>query len=254
MLYIIGLGLGDHRDITIRGLEAVKSCDKVYLEGYTSLLQCTVEEMSSYYGKEIIVADRSGIEKGGDDIVDSAKDQNVAVLVIGDVFGATTHWDLFTRAKEVGVEVELIHNTSILLAVGDTGLQLYKFGRVASIPFPQENWVVDTPYTILRDNKSIGLHSLFLLDLDPPQDKYMTVNEAIKNLLSLEEKQAEGLITENTIFVGCARLGTDNAMIKVGTAKELLEVDFGGAPHCLIIPGKMHFMEEEGLELFTNNA
>ena len=38
MLYIIGLGLGDERDITLRGLDAVRSSDKVYLESYTSLL------------------------------------------------------------------------------------------------------------------------------------------------------------------------------------------------------------------------
>lgn len=38
MLYIIGLGLGDERDITLRGLEAVRKCEKVYMEAYTSLL------------------------------------------------------------------------------------------------------------------------------------------------------------------------------------------------------------------------
>lgn len=38
MLYIIGLGLGDERDITLRGLEAVKKSQKVYMEAYTSLL------------------------------------------------------------------------------------------------------------------------------------------------------------------------------------------------------------------------
>lgn len=38
MLYIVGLGLGDEKDITIRGLEAVRKCDKVYMEAYTSLL------------------------------------------------------------------------------------------------------------------------------------------------------------------------------------------------------------------------
>lgn len=38
MLYIIGLGLGDEKDITLRGLEAVKKCEKVYMEAYTSLL------------------------------------------------------------------------------------------------------------------------------------------------------------------------------------------------------------------------
>lgn len=38
MLYIIGLGLGDDKDITLKGLEAVKKCSKVYMEAYTSLL------------------------------------------------------------------------------------------------------------------------------------------------------------------------------------------------------------------------
>lgn len=38
MLYIIGLGLGDEKDITLRGLEAVKKCQKVFIEAYTSLL------------------------------------------------------------------------------------------------------------------------------------------------------------------------------------------------------------------------
>lgn len=38
MLYFIGLGLGNEKDITLRGLEAVKSCDKIFLENYTSVL------------------------------------------------------------------------------------------------------------------------------------------------------------------------------------------------------------------------
>jgi diphthine synthase len=38
MLYLVGLGLGDEKDITVRGLEAVKKCDHVYLEAYTSIL------------------------------------------------------------------------------------------------------------------------------------------------------------------------------------------------------------------------
>ena len=41
-LYLIGVGLGDEKDITVRGLEYVKSCEEVYLENYTSFLQCSV--------------------------------------------------------------------------------------------------------------------------------------------------------------------------------------------------------------------
>lgn len=38
MLYLVGLGLGDAKDITVKGLEAVRQCHRVYLEAYTSIL------------------------------------------------------------------------------------------------------------------------------------------------------------------------------------------------------------------------
>ena len=38
MLYLVGLGLADEKDITVRGLEVVKSASRVYLEAYTSIL------------------------------------------------------------------------------------------------------------------------------------------------------------------------------------------------------------------------
>lgn len=47
MLYVIGLGLGDAKDITVKGLEIVKSCELIYLESYTSILTCGKEELVS---------------------------------------------------------------------------------------------------------------------------------------------------------------------------------------------------------------
>lgn len=38
MLYLVGLGLGDARDITVRGLEVVRAAHSVFLESYTSIL------------------------------------------------------------------------------------------------------------------------------------------------------------------------------------------------------------------------
>ena len=38
MLYLVGLGLADERDITVRGLEVVKKAERVYLEAYTAIL------------------------------------------------------------------------------------------------------------------------------------------------------------------------------------------------------------------------
>lgn len=38
MFYLVGLGLGDVKDITVKGLEVVKNAERVYLEAYTSIL------------------------------------------------------------------------------------------------------------------------------------------------------------------------------------------------------------------------
>jgi diphthine synthase len=38
MLYLVGLGLADEKDITVKGLEIVKKAQRVYLEAYTAVL------------------------------------------------------------------------------------------------------------------------------------------------------------------------------------------------------------------------
>lgn len=47
MLYLVGLGLGDAKDITVKGLEIVKRANKVFLEAYTSILRGGKEELVS---------------------------------------------------------------------------------------------------------------------------------------------------------------------------------------------------------------
>lgn len=45
MLYLVGLGLADERDITVKGLEIVKKAGRVYLEAYTAVLLVDVERL-----------------------------------------------------------------------------------------------------------------------------------------------------------------------------------------------------------------
>ena len=246
MLYMIGIGLGDEKDITVKGLEAVKKCSSVYLESYTSVLACSVEDLSSFYGKDVIVADRELVEQKADEILDAAKDNDVAFLVIGDVFGATTHTDLKNRAEEKGIKVEVVHNTSILTAIGDTGLELYKFGKVTSIPFHRDQ--VLTPYNIYAENQKIGAHTLFLLDLDPKEKKFLTVGEALDYLLACEEKEGKNIIDAGAMSIGCSGLGGPHSVIKAGKIGEIKEIDFGNQVQCLIIPGTLHFVEEAYLK------
>jgi diphthine methyl ester synthase len=45
MLYLVGLGLADETDITVKGLEIVKKAHRVYLEAYTSILLVPKEKL-----------------------------------------------------------------------------------------------------------------------------------------------------------------------------------------------------------------
>ncbi|MBS3104957.1 diphthine synthase [Candidatus Woesearchaeota archaeon] len=248
-LYFIGLGLNNEKDISINGLEAVKKCDVVYLENYTSVLNCKKEDLEKFYNKKIILARRNLVEDDENEIIENAKAKNVAFLVAGDPLVATTHIDLFLRAKKEGIKCHVIHNASIISAVGITGLQAYKFGKTTSIPLQNDN--VEAPYDALKGNLSLGLHTLFLLDLNPEEGKFMSVNDTIRYLLKIEIKKNEKVFSEKTICVGCARIGSEKQVIKAGAAKELLKFDFGNPVHCLIVPGKLHFMEQEGLNIWV---
>ena len=166
MLFLIGLGLGDETDITVRGLEAVRSCSEVWLECYTAILPgIDAEKLSSFYGVQVKVADRELVESGIDRLIEKGKFQNVALLVVGDPFGATTHADLWLRCKSFGVRVQVIHNASIMNAIGCCGLNLYAFGATVSIPLFQPNWRPDSFYEKIEANYLAGLHTLCLLDI-----------------------------------------------------------------------------------------
>lgn len=47
MLYVIGLGLGDAKDVTVKGLEIIKKCSRAYLEMYTSILGVEKDKLVS---------------------------------------------------------------------------------------------------------------------------------------------------------------------------------------------------------------
>lgn len=246
-LYLIGIGLWDEKDISVKGLEAVKKCDKVFLESYTSKLGVPVSKLEEFYGKKIVLANRDLVEKRADkEIVTVAKDSAIAFLVIGDVFGATTHTDIMLRAKKENVEVVIINNASVLNAIGIVGLELYKFGKTTSIPYHNEN--VETPYNMLKENKKTGLHTLLLLDIHADDNKFMSIKEAIEYLLRVEDKRKEKVFDKATLCVGVARVGSPEPKIVFGSAEELLKIDFGEPLHSLIVPGKLHFVEEEALE------
>lgn len=119
---MIGLGLSDEKDISVKGMEAVQASDKIYLEMYTAILMISNEKLSEFFGKHITVADREFVESGCMQMIEEAKTMTVSFLVVGDPFCATTHTDLYLRCMEAGVRVNVIHNASIVSAMGCCGL------------------------------------------------------------------------------------------------------------------------------------
>lgn len=78
-------------------------------------------------------------------------------------YRATTHTDLVVRAKTLGIDVKVVHNASVMNAVGVCGLQLYRYGETISIPFFTETWKPDSFYEKIQKNRMLGLHTLCLL-------------------------------------------------------------------------------------------
>ena len=264
MLFIVGLGLGDEKDVTVRGLEAIRSCDHVYLEHYTSILGVGHEALERFYEKKIHLADRYFVEEGVDVMLEQASQSNVAFLVVGDPFGATTHTDLMLRARERAVKCEVIHNASIMNAVGCCGLQLYNFGQTVSLVFFTETWKPDSFYDKIGVNLKNNQHTLVLLDIkvkepnleqlargkkvyEPP--RFMSVNQAIEQMLEIESTRQDKLYNGDTYVVGLARVGQTDQVIKYGRMSELISYDFGAPLHSIVLPAPTHSLHHSELEL-----
>ncbi|CEL56542.1 diphthine synthase [Rhizoctonia solani AG-1 IB] len=282
MFYVIGLGLCDEKDITVRGLEAVRKCSRIYLEAYTSILLVDKEKLESFYGKPIITAYRETVETESDEILRNAKEEDVALLVVGDPFGATTHTDMLLRARELGVPTTVIHNASIMNAVGACGLQLYNFGQTVSLPFYTDSWKPDSWYDRVVENVEKGMHTLVLLDIkvreqseenmargrkiyEPP--RYMNPVTAVSQILeseiiraasaSSEEPKIHGYLKpESTLAIALSRVGSpDKQRIVCGTLQQLSELtedDFGEPLFSLVIVGKrLHELEVQYSEAWA---
>ncbi|MCJ1388860.1 diphthine synthase [Xylographa bjoerkii] len=270
MLYLVGLGLADETDITVKGLSIVKKAARVYLEAYTSILLVNKATLEAYYGRSVLVADREMVESSSDEILVGADTSDVAFLVVGDPFGATTHTDLVLRARELKIPVRNIPNASIMSAIGSTGLQLYNFGQTVSMVFFTDSWKPSSFYDRIKENRDIGLHTLVLLDIkvkeqslenlargkkifEPP--RYMTVSQCAEQMIEIEEQRMEGVYGPDSLAVGVARVGAENQRMAVGSLQQLTEVDMGSPLHSLVLLGKRtHDLERDFIREFAVDA
>lgn len=233
---LIGLGLGLN-SITKEAQDALKNCDKIYLESYTVNFPYNIEDLKKSLGLEIEVLERGYVED--EHLLEEAKNKEIALLVYGDSLSATTHTQLILACKKAGVDYKIFHNASILIAIAQTGLQLYKFGKTPSMPKWQKSFEPTSFLDYYLENQKYGAHTLLLTDIG------LDVKSAIEQLeRACEEKECE---VEKIIVI--SKAGLESQKILYDTLENLKEKEVI-MPFCLILPGEMHFLEEEALEEF----
>ncbi|HJJ56292.1 MAG TPA: diphthine synthase [Methanocorpusculum sp.] len=249
MLTFIGLGLFDELDVSVRGLDAIKKADTIFLEVYTSVLTgTTIQKLEEYYGKKIVPVYREDVEQNPEPILKAATTGDAVFLTAGDSMISTTHADLRICAYNHGIKTKIIHGVSIITAIcGLTGLQNYRFGKSVSLPFPYKNWFPMTPIEVISSNLSQNLHTIVFLDIQKDKEKYMTISEAI----SILEEQSQRININIPIYVGIARAGSDTPVVHAGASDTLKKFEFGSPLHIIVVPAKLHDIEREYLEKFA---
>ena len=280
-LFLIGIGLGDEKDMTLRGQNLIAIADKVYLEFYTSIMVSMQGSVISaegagissivLYGRDVCIANREFVEDA-QMLLDEASKQKIALLVVGDPFSATTHCELYVRCIKQKINVEVVNNTSIITAVGCTGLQLYRFGAIISLCFWTATWKPHSWYSTLRQNLRCMYHTLVLLDINvreqtekslvrgspipereylPP--RYMTASEGARQLLAVSREDPDLALGADTLVVVVSKLGTPHQKITRTRLEKLANLSprnmdiLGETLHSLIIPATLRDYEQEHL-------
>jgi diphthine synthase len=250
-LWFIGAGLGDERDLSRRAIDVLRGCTSVFAEEYTAALAAgSLERLSRELGRPVVRLRREELE-GERPVLDALdRGERVALVVPGDPFAATTHVALRAAAQARGHVWRYLPNASIATAAaGLLGLMQYRFGRIVSLPFPEPGFAPTSPVDLLRANRSIGLHTLVLLDLRPGEGRFLTPNEALG---ILEERDPERTaVPRGTELAVVARVGTDTAGAWYGEPERLRRIDFGPPMYALVVPApELHNEERAAIERY----
>ncbi|MGC8681855.1 MAG: diphthine synthase [Candidatus Acidifodinimicrobium sp.] len=238
MIYVIGTGLYYLSDMPLRSLDCLRDCDEIFLDRYTNLNDISyLKELEEKLKKKITIKGREFFES--EEPIKLGKEKNIALLIPGDPLAATTHVSLLSEAKKQGIKFKVIHASSIFSALGETGLSLYKFGAVTSIPLNSRKFHITSFIDVIRKNKLNGLHTLVLLET---QGKEAFVSE--KEAVEILEDLGGDIIEEDKIIV-LSKAGSEDQTVSLFTnLKKNLE-----PPISLIIPGEISEVEGENMSI-----
>jgi diphthine synthase len=236
MLYLIGLGLNE-KGITLEGIETIKKCSKVYLESYTVDFPYGIKKLEENIENEIEKLDRGAVES--EKLISEAKKEDICLLVYGSPLFATTHISLILDAIKAKIKYKVIYSASVNDSVAETGLQIYKFGKISSMPAWQKNYEPGSFLDFVIQNNSINAHSLILID----------IGLSFQNAMNQLQKVCDSRNFNIDKLIVCSRLGTDKLKIYYGTIDKLKKKKLD-SPFCVIIPSEMHFIEKQSIERF----
>ena len=235
MFYLIGLGLNE-KGYSREAYEIISKVDKIYVDSYTVDFPYDIKQLEARFRrKKFSQANREFVESLR--ILEEARKQDVVLLVYGSPLTATTHITLIEEARKLRIKSEVVQNASVLDAIAETGLQIYKFGKTTSMP----NFKADSYLDIVKQNLSIDAHTLILIDIG--MDFKSSLERLIKDTNNKKIKLHKIIV--------CSQLGTDNKKIYYDSVDKLKKLNLK-RPFCVVIPGKLHFVEKEILESFKN--
>lgn len=244
MLYLIGIGLKP-KHLTLEAVEALKECKSVFLEAYTSKYsEGTVKALERTIEKSVMKLKREQIEENSRMLLVQGKKENIAVLVYGNPFTATTHIQLLLDAKKQGIRYKVIPSVSIINFLGKTGLDEYRFGRITTIVFPGEKYCPESFYDVIEKNKQLGLHTLCLLDIRAEEGRMMSVADALAIIEKIEKKSGKKLVKESRLVALCGA-GSEEEIIKIASFNELKRSSYNCFPQSLIVCGDLNEKEKE---------
>jgi len=253
MLFLIGMGL-EVGDISQRATDVLRRCNNVLIDPYTNKCdeRCIgyIEKLS---GKTAQLLERSDLEENAIKIVLEAASKDIALLVSGDPLIATTHHTILDLAAKNRVKTEVFHASSIFsAAIGVSGLDIYKFGPVTTIPFWSSKYKPTSFIDVINNNLKNAEHTLILLDYNYKDKKAMDLEYAIDHLKTAQEEKGYNIISGETRLLVLGNVGKGDELIIYSKVSNLLKLSerFKEKVISLIFPSKPNFAEEESLKRY----